>query len=109
MHDFKIKSGDTRPTLEAQLLDEERQPRDLSLVDVVNFHMKQVDSQEVVVDATGSVFNDSEGKVIYEWSSGDTDTIGRHEAEFEIQYSNGTTETFPNNGFIEVYITEDLA
>lgn len=109
MHDFKIKQGDTRPTLEAQLLDEKRQPRDLSLVDTVEFHMRDVDTQEVVVNGTGSVLNESEGKVIYEWSEGDTDTLGRHDGEFEVHYSNGTVETFPNNDFIDIYITEDLA
>jgi len=109
MHDFKIKQGDTRPSLEAQLLDEDREPRDLQTVDMVNFHMKQVDTQDVVVEDTGNILNESEGRVFYEWSDGDTDTLGRHEAEFEIEYSDGGTETFPNNGNIEVYITEDLA
>jgi hypothetical protein len=109
MHDFKIKQGDTRPSLEAQLLDENREPRDLQTVDEVRFHMKDVDTQEVVVDDTGSILNANEGRVVYEWSDGDTDTLGRHQAEFEVHYSDGGTETFPNGDNIEVYITEDLA
>jgi len=109
MHDFKIKQGDTRPSLEAQLLDENREPRDLQTVDEVRFHMKDVDTQEVVVDDTGSILNTSEGRVVYEWSDGDTDTLGRHQAEFEVHYGDGGTETFPNGDNIEVYITEDLA
>lgn len=110
MHDFKIKQGDTRPSLEAQLLDENRDPRDLQSVDEVRFHMKEVDTQDVVVDSAASIINASEGKVAYTWSDGDTDTTGRHEAEFEIHYSNNSgVETFPNGDNIEVYITEDLA
>jgi len=109
MHDFKIKQGDTRPSLEAQLLDENREPRDLQTADEVRFHMKDVDTQEVVVEAAGLVLNASEGRVAYEWSDGDTDTLGRHEAEFEVHYSDGGKETFPNGDNIEVYITEDLA
>jgi hypothetical protein len=108
MHDFKIKEGDTLPVLEAQLLDENRKPRDLQSVNEVRFHMKAVDTQDVVVDSTASVLSASEGKVVYEWSDGDTDTLGRHEAEFEIHYNNGV-ETFPNSGNIEVYITEEIA
>lgn len=109
MHDFKIKQGDTRPSLKAQLLDENRQPRDLQSVDTVKFHMKDVDTQELVVEDNGTVLNAEEGRVVYEWSDGDTETLGRHEAEFEITYSGGETETFPNSDNIEVYITEDLA
>lgn len=109
MHDFKIKRGDTRPSLEAQLLDENRQPRDLQSADEVRFHMKDVDTQDVVIDSQSSVLNASEGRVVYEWSEGDTDTLGRHHAEFEIHYTSGEVETFPNGGNIEVYISEDLA
>lgn len=108
MHDFKIKEGDTFPALEAQLLDENREPRNLQSVNKVRFHMKSVDTQDVVVDGTANVLSASEGKVVYEWSDGDTDTLGRHEAEFEIEYNNGV-ETFPNSGNIEVYITEQIA
>lgn len=108
MHDFKIKQGDTRPSLEVQALDENRDPKDFSNVDSVQFHMLDVDTQEVVVNSAGTVLNASDGKLVYVWSDGDTDTLGRHEAEFEVSYTNGGSETFPNSGNIDVYITEDI-
>ena len=46
--------------------------------------------------------------VKYEWQPGDTDTEGFYDAEFEVTYSDGTVETFPNRGFITVIISPDL-
>lgn len=109
MKEFKIKQGDTRPSLEVQLLDENRQPRDLQTATGVSFHMKDVDTQDIVVEDTATIIDEDDGKVVYEWSEGDTDISGLHEAEFEVEYSGSSNETFPNSGYIEVYITEELA
>lgn len=106
---FNIKQGDTEPSLEAILRDSQRQPRDLSNADSVRFHMKNVSTQDTVVDASAAVINESEGRVVYDWSSGDTDQEGRHEAEFEVTYNGGDVETFPNSGSIEVYVDEEIA
>lgn len=108
-HDFNIKQGDTRPSIEVQLLDENREPQDLQTAEGVDFHMKSVDTQEVVVDGSAVILNVDEAKVAYEWSSGDTDIPGRHEAEFEVLFPQQDNETFPNDGDIEVYITEEIA
>lgn len=109
MNTFSIKSGDTRPSLEAQLLDETNTPRNLQTVDTVKFHMKNVNTQEVVVNGAGSVLSESDGKVVYEWKDGDTDTTGQHKAEFEITYTDGETETFPNGEDINVFVERDIA
>ena len=45
--------------------------------------------------------------VAYPWRQGDTDKAGRFEAEFRVSYLDGTFETFPNLGFIEVFVTEN--
>lgn len=109
MHEFSIKKGDTSPSLEAQLLDENNEPRTLTNVASVRFHMEDIDDESVVIDATGSVLNANEGKVVYHWNSGDTDNAGRYDAEFEVEYDNGNVETFPNSGFIDIVITDDIA
>jgi hypothetical protein len=108
MHDFNIKEGDTRPSLEAQLLDENNEPRNLQGASV-RFHMEDVDTGSVVVDAEAGILNAQDGRVIYEWQNGDTDEPGRYEAEFEVDYGNGEVETFPNNGYIGVYVDDDIA
>jgi hypothetical protein len=109
MHEFSIKRGDTRPSIEAQLLDENHDPRDLQNADNVTFHMERVDTGETVLDASAIILNESEGKVLYEWQDGDTDETGRFDAEFEVSYAGGGVETFPNNNDIEVYISDDIA
>ncbi|AGF91189.1 hypothetical protein HAPG_00003 [Halorubrum phage GNf2] len=109
MNEFKIKQNDTRPSLEAQLFDSVGEPQSLSTVTSVRFHMKNVSTQEVVVDSEATILNESEGKVVYEWDEGDTELDGRHVAEFEIEYENSGTETFPNAGNIDVYISDEIA
>jgi len=101
MTDFTIKSGDTRPSLEVQLLDEDKNPRDLQTAESVKFYMEEQSSNNVVVDAEGSVVNESEGIVVYEWQNGDTESTGRHIAEFEIHYTD-SVETFPNDNYINM-------
>lgn len=48
------------------------------------------------------------GIVKYVWQSSDTAEPDTCRAEFEVTYADSTIETFPNNGYIEVVITNDL-
>lgn len=109
MHDFAIKKGDTRPSLEVQCLDKlTREPKPFDAVDKVRFHMERVDGN-TVVDDTATVVSEDEARVAYTWNDGDTDETGRYNAEFEVHYANGGIETFPNDGYISVTIGEDVA
>jgi len=107
MTDFSIKQNDTRPSLEAQLLDENKEPRDLQPVTNVSFYMENVSTNEIVVNAEATVLEAADGTVVYEWQEGDVKSSGRHIAEFEITYNDGV-ETFPNNGYINIYVEEDI-
>ena len=98
---FYIKQNDTKPSLSAQLLS------DGSAVDLtgatVKFHMgDSVDSAATVVDA-------ATGNVRYDWVTADTETAGLFRAEFEVTFSDGTVETFPNDGYLLINITEEVA
>ena len=46
--------------------------------------------------------------VQYDWQPGDTDRAGVRRAEFEVTYSDGSVETFPNAGYLLVSVVEDL-
>jgi hypothetical protein len=39
----------------------------------------------------------------------DTDTIGSYEAEFQITFTDGKIETFPNSDFIRITVTDDIS
>lgn len=75
----------------------------------VRFHMRAVGSTTVKVDAAAVVTDAENGAVKYEWATGDTDTVGQYQAEFEVTYAGGKIETFPNNSYILVQVVDDIA
>jgi len=105
---FYIKQNDTSPSLQATLKDGADNAVDLTAA-TVRFHMRQLGSQTVKVDSAATVSDADNGVVYYQWSASDTDTIGSFEAEFEVTFSGGEIESFPNNRFIQVEITDDIA
>lgn len=98
MATFTIKRGDTAPALRYALLPE---TVDLSGANVA-FLMDGLGRLPArVIEARPAV-------VEYDWQPGDTVRAGLHRAEFEVTYSDGTVETFPNAGYLLVQIGEDL-
>lgn len=105
---FYIKQNDTSPFLLATLKDANENLIDLTAA-TVRFHMRRVGSTDAVVDGAAIVVNEDQGTVRYEWQAADTAQIGSYQAEFEVTYSGGVIETFPNNGYIRVEIKDDIA
>lgn len=68
-------------------------------------------STKVDDDTSGnvSVTDASNGKVKYEWQSGDTDTPGIFYAEWEVELGSGGKETFPNTDHIVIRVHEEIA
>jgi hypothetical protein len=103
---FTIKQNDTSPSLQATLKDASDNP--IGLVGAtVMFHLKSLDGT-IKVDAEMTVTDADNGVVQYDWQSGDTDTVGSYYAEFEVTYSDGTIETFPNNSNLSISIRAEL-
>jgi hypothetical protein len=101
---FTIKRGDTSPALRFALL-----PETVSLTGAsVRFQMRArgggtaIDRPAAILSAFAPAI------VAHLWAPGETDQPGRYEAEFRVTYLDGTTETFPNLGFIDVFVTEDV-
>lgn len=104
MATFIIKRGDTSPALRFALL-----PESVVLTDAtVRFQMQRAGGG-TVVDAAAAIVSTEPPVVEYAWSAGDTAEAGRFEAEFRVEYADGTIETFPNAGFIPVLIGKDVA
>ena len=61
------------------------------------------------MDAAAVNVTPASGEVRYDWSVGDTAEAGSYQAEFEVTYSDGSMETFPNDGHISVKITDDIS
>jgi len=106
---FYIKQNDTAPSIEAALKDSNGRVKSMANASLVRFHMKDEDGTITIDGGTGTIINATKGIVAYEWQTGDTSSTGIHSAEFEIEYTNGQIETFPNTGYIKVIIKDELA
>lgn len=98
MATFYIKRGDTAPALRFALLPD---TVDLTGASVV-FVMDGLGRAPALVTEV------SPPVVQYDWQPGDTDRPGLHRAEFEVTYSDGSIETYPNAGYLLVQIGENL-
>ena len=106
---FYIKQNDTRPELDVFLRDDK--DRTINVTGApVKFNMRNA-SDNVVKDSLGSVttVSSTAGRVKYSFSSADTDTSGNFDGEFQVTFVGGQVETFPNDGYIKVIITDDVA
>lgn len=97
---FKIKKGDTKEPLMAQLLDD-NEPVDLTGCTVRFLMDNGLNSMAEIRDATN-------GKVWYVFNEGETDTTGFFNAEFEVTYPDFRKQTFPSEGYIKIHILKDL-
>ena len=104
---FFIKQNDTSPALQATLKDGSGTVINLTGCSV-NFHMRKIGDTAVKTDASATISDALNGVVYYQWVASDTDTIGSFECEFEVTFSGGEIESFPNNKFINVEITDDI-
>lgn len=105
---FYIKRNDTSPAIEAQLQDDTGAAINITGA-TVRFHMQSAASGEVVVNEVASIVTPLTGVVRYDWAAEDTATAGQFAVEWQVTYSDGSIETFPNNGNAWVQITPDLA
>jgi hypothetical protein len=106
---FYIKKNDTAPSLEAVLTDSNGRAKSLVNGSEVKFHMSTEGGTSLISNGVATIVNAAKGIVLYTWQAGDTATVGTHNAEFEVIYTNGQNETFPNSAYIKVIVKEDLA
>jgi hypothetical protein len=104
---FTIKQGDTSPALVASLTTGSGQPVSLAGATVL-FHIRGTRSSTAKT-APATVVDAANGRVRYEWTADDTAVAGDFECEFEVTYSDGSIETFPNDDYIEVTIPAQIA
>ena len=106
---FYIKQNDTRPELDVFLRDDKDRTINVTGA-TVKFNMRNASDNTVKVNL-GSVTTVSRtaGRVKYSFSSADTDTSGNFDGEFQVTFVGGQVETFPNDGYIKVIITDDVA
>ena len=58
---------------------------------------------------SAAITTPASGVVTYSWGTADVNTAGEFEAEMAIVWSDGKEETFPNDSYWDVTITDDIA
>ena len=106
---FYIKQNDTRPELDVFLRDDKDRTINVTGA-TVKFNLRNASDNTIKIN-NGSVttVSSTSGRVKYSFSASDTDTAGNFDGEFEVTFVGGQVETFPNDGFIKVIITDDVA
>lgn len=107
MDRFYIKQGDRREPVDRILLGSDGNPVNLTGASV-KFLMRDEAGTVVVNAAAAIVGTATDGRVRYSWAANDTATAGHFLAEFEVTFSDTTKQSFPNDGYLEVYVTDDI-
>lgn len=104
---FKTKRNDTAKLLEATLYYPATTPVNLTTASTIRF--KMADSTGALkVNRVVPAADAAAGRVDVAWQAADVDTAGVFRAEFEVTWGDATLQTFPEDGFIRVQISEDL-
>lgn len=109
MADFYLRQNDTLPSITATLKDGSGAIVDLTTATACKFHMRKVGSSVATTNAPAVIVTANAGAVRYDWLPADTLLTGTFYAEWEVTFGDGTIVTFPNDGYTEVLITEELA
>lgn len=104
---LKQKKGSTLPALEMQLVETDGTAVDLTNATGVVFRMG-ITPGSPKVSAAAVVVTASEGRVKYEWVSGDVDTAGTYNGEWVVTFADGV-QVVPSSGFVEVEIEQNAS
>jgi len=106
MADYVIKQGDTGPDIEATLSNADG-AENLSGASVKCI-IRPTSGGAAIVDAAASIVEAASGTVKYVLQEGDTDDAGDYLVEWEVTFSGGTIQTYPNDGYQTLLITREL-
>lgn len=105
---FFIKQNDNRPSLSVSLRDDKDRSVDVTGATVL-FHMRNAADDSVTINGGAvDIVDAARGNVRYSWVVANTATAGAFEGEFQVTFADGTIQTFPNDGYIKVVITDDV-
>lgn len=105
---FTIKQFDTRP-LFVGILNDEDGVVNLTTAGSVVFNMRSTAGSLVINRGTAAITSAAQGQVTYTWGTGDLNTVGDYEGEFEVIWNDGKRETFPSGGYIAISVIDDIA
>lgn len=105
--DFYLTANDTSPSIAYQLKDGNGAVVVLTGASV-KLHM-QAPGSAVKVNAAATITDAALGKVSYTFVAANTDTPGDYLARWQVTFSGGAIESFPNGDILKVRVSDDLA
>lgn len=113
--DFTIKRNDTASVIASTLENSGGTAVDIQGATIL-FKMASISGGTLIAAGTASILQvgdgsgtaGAKGKVSYAWTTTDTATAGWYAAEWEVTYSSGTVQTFPNGDPVLVRVMEDI-
>lgn len=106
--DLTIRQGDTSPALTQAVTDPAGNMLDLTGA-TVTFVMRELNASAPTVNAAMAISNPTMGIVTYAWSAADTATAGFFMGEIRCTLADGSTYTYPNDGYLTIEIEENLS
>ena len=108
--DFTIRQGDTLPTIRATLTTTTGAVVDLSSAASVIFKMARRPGVTPKINAAAAVIGlPTAGTVEYTFLTADTDAPGRYVGEWQVTFSSGAIETFPNCTYSIIRVAAQVA
>lgn len=101
-----VKQNDTKPDLQVTVNDDNGDAIDVSGATIA-FHMNDSINTSKV-DSAGSIVTAASGIIKYVWQTGDLDTVGIYNAEFQITFSDSSILTTPSNGYLIIVVGAEL-
>lgn len=106
MADRIMKQGDTWKPLLANM---SHSDAGFDLEDAVSITLRMRSRDKTVVISGPMVLEDPVTFLVsYDWDVGDTAVAGVYDAEIEVDWGLGRIETFPNDGYREIELVEEL-
>ena len=102
-----MKKDDLEPKYVATLRNADGTPVDLTNATLVSLIVKQQGGAKSFKTA-GSFVDRANGVVSYTWASGNTDTVGTFQMEWEVIWPTGRPETFPSTGYDTLIVGASL-
>jgi len=106
MSDFTIVRNDRLPSIACVFGG--GSGRTLAAGTTVKFIMALKSTGVVKVSAAAVIEDATARRVRYDWTALNTDTAGDYVAEFEVTYTDGLVETFPQGRKLSVKVLADL-
>jgi hypothetical protein len=109
--DFYIKEGSRRPVFRDQLRHAHPNGGIVDLEDAnhVRFYLQHIETGELIINSEAEIRDREEGIVEYAWTEDDAIVSGPHDAEWRVEFEDGSTHWLPENRNLRVFVTGGIS